>query len=43
MQAYAGNMGEGELIYSNNAREKWQKFQADSVEEMLWNMACLSS
>ncbi|MEI7456855.1 MAG: surface-adhesin E family protein [Nitrosomonadales bacterium] len=43
MQAYAGNMGAGELIYSNNSREKWQKFQSDSVEEMLWNMACKSS
>jgi len=43
MQAYAKNMGEGELIYSNNTREKWQAVQSDSVEEMLWNMACKSS
>lgn len=40
LSAYAGNMGAGELIYSNNTPDKWAAIQPDSVEEALWNIAC---
>ncbi len=40
MSAYTGNMGTGELIYSNNTAEKWANVQPGSVEEALLNIAC---
>jgi hypothetical protein len=41
MAAYAGQMGEGEMIYSNNnTHSKWMPIQPDSAEEALWNVAC---
>lgn len=39
---HAGNMGTGELIYRSNVHHKWTVVQADSVEAMLWNIACTS-
>ena len=38
--AYAGHMGQGELIYSSNTRDKWATVTPDSAEEALWNIAC---
>ncbi len=38
--AYAGHMGQGELIYNSNVRDKWVSVAAGSAEEALWNIAC---
>lgn len=38
--AHAGNMGAGDIIYSNNTPDKWAAVQTDSAEEALWNIAC---
>lgn len=38
--AYAGDMGQGDLIYSSNTRDKWAAVAPDSAEEALWNIAC---
>ncbi len=38
--AYTLNRGEGELIYSSNTREKWANIRLDSVEEVLFQVAC---
>lgn len=38
--AHAGNMGAGEIIYSNNTPDKWAVVQPDSAEHALWNIAC---
>ena len=38
--AHSGNMGAGEIIYSNNTPDKWAVVQPDSAEEALWNIAC---
>lgn len=40
MSAHTGNMGSGELVYSNNTHNKWAPIKPDSVEEALWNIAC---
>ncbi|MFA6920596.1 MAG: surface-adhesin E family protein [Gallionella sp.] len=40
LSAHAGNMGAGELVYSNNAHSKWTAVKPDSAEEALWNIAC---
>jgi len=40
MQAYVGNMGSGEMVYSNNTHNKPTPVKPDSVEEALWNVAC---
>lgn len=40
MTAFAGSMGSGEMIYSNNTHYKWAAIQNGSVEEALWNVAC---
>jgi hypothetical protein len=38
--AYAGQMGQGDLIYKSNVRDKWVVVEPDSAEEALWNIAC---
>lgn len=38
--AHSGNMGAGEIIYSNNTPDKWAVVQPDSAEHALWNIAC---
>lgn len=38
--AYAGNMGAGEIIYSDHTPDKWMIIQPDSAEHALWNIAC---
>lgn len=38
--AHAGNMGAGEIIYSNNTPDKWSVVQPDSAEAALWKIAC---
>ena len=38
--AHADHMGNGDLIYSSNTKEKWATIKPDSVEEALWNIAC---
>lgn len=40
MSAHAGNMGTGDLLYSNNTVETWADVQPDSAEEALLNIAC---
>jgi len=40
MQAHAGQMGTGEMVYSNNTHNKPAPVQPDSAEEALWNVAC---
>lgn len=37
---YSGNMGEGELVYSNADHGKWLPVVAESVDEHLWEMVC---
>lgn len=38
--AHAGNMGAGDIIFSDHTPDKWATVQPDSVEEALWNIAC---
>lgn len=40
MEAYAGQMGSGDRIYSTNTHDKPTPVQPDSAEEALWDVAC---
>jgi len=40
MEAYAGKMGSGDMVYSNNTHYKPSTVQPDSAEEALWEVAC---
>lgn len=38
--AHSGNMGTGDITYSDHTPDKWAVVQPDSAEHALWNIAC---
>jgi Surface-adhesin protein E len=37
---YSGNMGQGNMLYSNTDPGKWNPVMPESVSETLWKFAC---
>jgi hypothetical protein len=37
---YSGNMGEGNILYSNTDANKWNPVMPKSISETLWKIAC---
>jgi hypothetical protein len=37
---YSGNMGEGNILYSNTDANKWNTVMPKSISEALWKIAC---
>lgn len=38
---FSGNMGSGEIVYSDSTEEKWQPVQPGSTGHTLWKVACM--
>jgi Surface-adhesin protein E len=37
---FTGNMGSGEPVYSNSEASKWESISPESVDRILWDVAC---
>ena len=37
---FTGNMGSGEVVFSNSAQSAWEPLAPDSMDRTLWDIAC---
>jgi hypothetical protein len=37
---FSGNMGSGNMVYSNSNERNWEPVAAHSIDEALWEVAC---
>jgi surface-adhesin protein E len=37
---FSGNMGNGEVVFSDATEQKWQPVEPESIGRMLWTLAC---
>ena len=40
LSLHAEHMGEGKVIYEDTSPHEWEPVLAESITEMLWNIAC---